>query len=123
MASTITTSNIVLSRPARLRRGIGGSGGGSGGTRATQKLPRASPSPSLVVAAASLEGERVLIGSGRGRGWDVTYARRDQLKQVSDTQAAAFFEPVNPLIDPALLAYFGVGLADMRLVLRMRATS
>lgn len=40
------------------------------------------------------------------RGWDVRYGRNDQLKEISEVQAVAFFEPVNPLLDPVLLEHF-----------------
>ena len=44
--------------------------------------------------------------TSRDRAFDVTYGTVDQLKDISDTQARAFFEPVSPIVDPLLLQYF-----------------
>jgi ribosomal protein S18 acetylase RimI-like enzyme len=61
-----------------------------------------------VVARASPAGHRVLVSR---RGWDVRYGRDDQLKEISLVQALAFFDPVNPLLDGALLAAFKTDVA------------
>lgn len=44
--------------------------------------------------------------TSRDRAFDVTYGTVEQLKDISDTQARAFFEPVSPIVDPLLLQYF-----------------
>ena len=69
----------------RTVRGCGGARGVGGGRRR------------WVVTRASPSGKSVLTSR---LGWNVCYGRRDQLKQISDVQALAFFEPVNPLLDP-----------------------
>ena len=57
-----------------------------------------------VVASASPAGNRVL--TSRDGAFHVSYGTSDQLRDISDTQALAFFEPVTPVLDPMFLQYF-----------------
>lgn len=57
-----------------------------------------------VVASASPAGNRVL--TSRDGAFHVSYGTADQLRDISDTQALAFFEPVTPVLDPIFLQYF-----------------
>ena len=57
-----------------------------------------------VVASASPAGNRVL--TTRDGAFHVSYGTADQLRDISDTQALAFFEPVTPVLDPMFLQYF-----------------
>ena len=57
-----------------------------------------------VVASASPAGNRVL--TTRDGAFHVSYGTADQLRDISDTQALAFFEPVTPVLDPIFLQYF-----------------
>ena len=58
----------------------------------------------LPPARASPAGTRVLTSDDGA--FDVSYGTVDQLPDISDTQARAFFEPVAPLVDRLLLQYF-----------------
>ena len=57
-----------------------------------------------VVPHASPAGNHVLTSADGD--FDVTYGTSDQLRDISDTQALAFFEPVTPVLDPLFLQYF-----------------
>ena len=54
--------------------------------------------------SASPAGNRVL--TSRDGAFHVSYGTADQLRDISDTQALAFFEPVTPVLDPIFLQYF-----------------
>ncbi len=56
------------------------------------------------MASASPAGTRVL--TSRDGAFHVSYGTSDQLRDISDTQALAFFEPVTPVLDPLFLQYF-----------------
>ena len=66
--------------------------------RASRRAKRLPP------ARASPAGTRVLTSDDGA--FDVSYGTVDQLPDISDTQARAFFEPVAPLVDRLLLQYF-----------------
>jgi ribosomal protein S18 acetylase RimI-like enzyme len=57
-----------------------------------------------LVSNASPAGNRVLT-SPDGK-FHVTYGTPTQLRDISDTQAHAFFEPITPVLDPLFLQYF-----------------
>ena len=44
--------------------------------------------------------------TSRDGAFHVSYGTADQLRDISDTQALAFFEPVTPVLDPIFLQYF-----------------
>ena len=70
----------------------------SSSARASRRAKRLPP------ARASPAGTRVLTSDDGA--FDVSYGTVDQLPDISDTQARAFFEPVAPLVDRLLLQYF-----------------
>jgi len=57
-----------------------------------------------LAANASPAGKRVLTSSDGE--FHVSYGTPSQLRDISDTQALAFFEPIMPVLDPLFLQYF-----------------